>query len=40
MLVVVYNAFGLAAYDIYDDVDFDGWLHRHLIKELGVNVPK
>lgn len=36
----MYNAFGLAAYDLYDDVDFDSWLQNHLVNELSTSHPK
>lgn len=35
----VYNAVGLAAYDLYDDVDFDAWFTSTLIEELKVKDP-
>ncbi|XP_067934754.1 importin-11-like [Watersipora subatra] len=35
----LYNAFGLAAYDIYDEVDFDYRLHRYLSTELDETHP-
>ncbi|KAF5275843.1 hypothetical protein FQR65_LT04081 [Abscondita terminalis] len=33
----VYNAIGLTAFDLYDDVDFDQWLTNTLIQELKIN---
>ena len=39
-LFVVYNAVGLAAYDIYDDVDFDSWLSNKLVNELKISHSK
>jgi hypothetical protein len=35
----VYNAVGLAAYDLYDDVDFNTWFTASLIEELKVKEP-
>lgn len=32
----VYNAFGLAAFDLYDHVNFDQWLTNTLMQELKV----
>ncbi|KAL1117813.1 hypothetical protein AAG570_004128 [Ranatra chinensis] len=32
----VYNAIGLAAFDMYDEVDFDNWFKTTLRAELGV----
>ena len=32
----IYNAVGLAAFDLYDEIDFDGWLMSSLSLELGV----
>ncbi|KAF5289639.1 hypothetical protein FQA39_LY14997 [Lamprigera yunnana] len=32
----VYNAIGLTAFDLYDDVDFDQWLTNTLIPELKI----
>ena len=31
-----YNAVGLAAFDLHDDIDFDSWLTRSLSLELSV----
>ncbi|CAH2296266.1 importin-11 isoform X1 [Pelobates cultripes] len=33
----VYNAVGLAAYDLFDSVDFDAWFKRQLIGELQIS---
>ncbi|CAB1449359.1 unnamed protein product, partial [Pleuronectes platessa] len=33
----VYNAVGLAAYDLFDNVDFDQWFKNQLLGELQVN---
>ena len=30
----VYNAVGLAAFDLFDDVNFDEWFTTRLIQEL------
>ena len=32
----IYNAVGLAAFDLHDDIDFDSWLTRSLSLELSV----
>ena len=32
----VYNAVGLAAFDLFDEIDFDGWLSNGIQKELAV----
>jgi len=32
----IYNAVGLAAFDLYDEIDFDSWLTSSLAVELGV----
>lgn len=32
----VYNAVGLAAFDLYDEIDFDSWLTSVLIPELRI----
>ena len=32
----IYNAVGLAAFDLYDEIDFDSWLTSSLCLELGV----
>lgn len=34
---VVYNAMGLAAYELFDNVDFDQWFKNQLLGELQVN---
>ena len=31
----VYNACGLASYDLFDDVDFDQWFTNQLVNELN-----
>ncbi|XP_036434040.1 importin-11 [Colossoma macropomum] len=33
----VYNAVGLAAYELFDSVDFDQWFNNQLLGELQVN---
>ncbi|MBN3312396.1 IPO11 protein, partial [Atractosteus spatula] len=33
----VYNAVGLAAYELFDNVDFDQWFKNQLLAELQVN---
>ncbi|XP_071449865.1 importin-11 [Hetaerina americana] len=35
----VYNAVGLAAFDLYDEVDFDRWFTSTLVTELGIRDP-
>uniref|UniRef100_A0AAR2J920 Importin-11 n=1 Tax=Pygocentrus nattereri TaxID=42514 RepID=A0AAR2J920_PYGNA len=35
-LFVVYNAVGLAAYELFDSVDFDQWFNNQLLGELQV----
>ncbi|XP_053304003.1 importin-11 [Spea bombifrons] len=32
----VYNAVGLAAYELFDSIDFDGWFQRQLLGELQI----
>ena len=32
----IYNGVGLAAFDLYDEIDFDSWLTSSLALELGV----
>lgn len=33
----MYNAMGLAAYELFDNVDFDQWFKNQLLGELQVN---
>lgn len=33
----VYNAVGLAAYELFDNVDFDQWFKNQLLGELQVS---
>lgn len=33
----VYKAVGLAAYELYDEVDFDSWYSTHLLQELKIS---
>ena len=35
----VYSAVGMAAFDLYDEVDFDGWLQSGLLQELAIRDP-
>lgn len=35
----IYNAVGLAAFELYDEVDFDQWFLNTLLKELEVSSP-
>ena len=37
LLSVVYNAVGLAAYELFDNVDFDQWFKNQLLGELQVS---
>lgn len=37
VLSAVYNAVGLAAYELFDNVDFDQWFKNQLLGELQVN---
>ena len=32
----VYHAVGLAAYELYDEIDYDKWYSTHLIRELEI----
>ena len=34
-LVLVYNACGLASYDLFDEIDFDQWFANQLLQELN-----
>uniref|UniRef100_A0A8C9TWZ9 Importin-11 n=1 Tax=Scleropages formosus TaxID=113540 RepID=A0A8C9TWZ9_SCLFO len=36
-LIPVYNAVGLAAYELFDNVDFDSWFKNQLLAELQVS---
>lgn len=36
VLSAVYNAVGLAAYELFDNVDFDQWFKNQLLGELQV----
>lgn len=33
----VYNAVGLAAYELFDNIDFDQWFNNQLLGELQVS---
>ncbi|XP_060607409.1 importin-11-like isoform X2 [Ruditapes philippinarum] len=33
----VYNAVGLAAFDLFDDIEFDQWFSSHLLQELKIS---
>lgn len=37
LLSAVYNAVGLAAYELFDNVDFDQWFKNQLLGELQVS---
>lgn len=37
---IVLNAVGLASFDLYDDVDFEGWFSSCLREELKVQHSK
>ena len=39
-LSAVYNAVGLAAFDLFDDINFDVWFPSHLIQELQIKHAK
>ena len=32
----MYHAVGLAAYELYDEIDYDNWYSTHLIRELEI----
>ncbi|XP_076465605.1 importin-11-like [Babylonia areolata] len=32
----VYNAVGLASFDLFDEIDYDSWFTNHLLKELQI----
>ena len=36
VLFSVYNAVGLASYDLFDDIDYDSWFTNHLVKEIQI----
>lgn len=41
MLVIsVYNAVGLSAFDLFDDVDFDKWFSTQLLQEHNIKHQK
>lgn len=40
MVISVYNAVGLSAFDLFDDVDFDGWFSTQLLQELNIKHQK
>ena len=35
-LFTVYNAVGLASFDLFDEIDYDSWFKNHLLKELQI----
>ncbi|KAL8559005.1 hypothetical protein ACOMHN_039761 [Nucella lapillus] len=35
----VYNAVGLASFDLFDEIDYDSWFTNHLLKELQIKNP-
>lgn len=37
---LVYNAVGLCAFQLYDDLDYDTWYQTHLLKELTIRDPR
>ena len=39
-LPAVYNAVGLCAFQLYDDLDYDSWYQTHLLKELTICDPR
>lgn len=36
----VYNAVGLCAFELYDDMDYDSWYQTQLLKELSIRDPR
>ena len=38
--LLVYNAVGLCAFQLYDDLDYDSWYQTHLLKELTIQDPR
>lgn len=38
LFFIVYNAVGLAAFDLYDEIDFDSWFSNILIPELQIKI--
>ena len=36
----VYRAVGLAAYELYDEIDYDQWYSTQLIRELEITDEK
>ncbi len=36
----VYNAMGLAAFELFDEVNFDQWFTNHLLGELNNKHPR
>ncbi|PVD19589.1 hypothetical protein C0Q70_20079 [Pomacea canaliculata] len=35
----VYNAVGLASFDLFDEIDYDSWFTSHLLRELQIKHP-
>ncbi|KAK7479675.1 hypothetical protein BaRGS_00029051 [Batillaria attramentaria] len=35
----VYNAVGLASFDLFDEIDYDSWFTNHLLQELQIKHP-
>ena len=35
-VISVYNAVGLASFDLFDEIDYDSWFKNHLLKELQI----
>lgn len=40
LMISVYNAVGLSAFDLFDDVDFDKWFSSQLLQELNIKHQK
>ena len=39
-IYIVYKAAGLGAFQLYDEVDFDGWYQGQLLAELQIQEPR
>ena len=40
VILLVYNACGLASYHLFDEVDFDQWFVNQLVNELNNSSPR
>ena len=38
--LLVYNAVGLASFDLFDEIDFDDWFQKKLVLELKISHTK